>query len=176
MTTGESFTLYLANIDGGIKANIVNNGGEVVLSKIDQFLTMQFEQNESTHAIKITSELDSYGRELGCCLIYMTKAQFNNICVPDFWRYRDNIKFKLKKQLIVDDEPPLAPPILMRNQPSITETYFTESRFRELTLRLIDGEDGGEGDGEDGGEGDGEGDGEDRLPSVAPVYIRSSNT
>ena len=54
----------------------------------------------------------------------------------------------------MDDEEPLLPTPLIRDQPSIREIYFTEARFRELTLDTI----------------------EDGLPLVAPSYVRTSNT
>jgi len=139
--------LELFKIDGNLKATIIN-GDEVVISTESPFQSIVFEQHASTNAIKIGSRLDGYGREVECYLVYMTEYEFD--CINDPINRQHS--FKLKKQM--DDEEPLLPTPLIRDQPSIREIYFTEARFRELTLGTI----------------------EDGLPLVAPSYVRTSNT
>lgn len=142
--------LELYKIDGGnIKATIIDCG-EVVISTTSQFQHVVFEQHSSTNAIKIVSQFDEHGRERECYLVYMTEYELD--CINDPINRQHS--FELKKQNNTDDDLPLLPPPLIRDQPFIIETYFTESRFRELTLGTI----------------------EDGLPLVAPVYIRTANT
>ena len=139
--------LELFKIADNLKATILN-GDEVVISTESPFQNIVFEQHTSTNAIKIGSQFDGYGREYECHLVYMTEHEFDGINDPINRQH----SFKLKKQM--DDEEPLLPTPLIRDQPSIREIYFTEARFRELTLDTI----------------------EDGLPLVAPSYVRTSNT
>jgi hypothetical protein len=141
--------LFISNIDiENTQKTTILDGDQVVISTESSFQNIVFEQHHSTNAIKIGSRLDEYGREIECILVYMTEFEFS--CINDPINRQHS--FVLKKQM--DDEPPLLPIPLIRNQPSIEKIYFTEARFRELTLGTI----------------------EDGLPLVAPSYVRTSNT
>jgi hypothetical protein len=124
-----SIKLYLSKIDddGNIKATIIN-GDEVVISAISQLQNV-FGQHSPLNAIKITSREDAHGREIGCHLVHMTANEFAYI-----GRLINNEQFELRQQINTDSDAPLLPEPLIRNQPSISEIYFTEARFRELTL------------------------------------------